>query len=67
MTDYKTIDAKEIYQKLEARGISIKRKSCCGKQQYRKDFDNMLHTLCYAKGKYKVVDNGVIVSLVDIK
>lgn len=67
MTDYKTIDAKEIYQKLEARSVNIKRKSCCGKQQYRKDFDNMLRTLRYDKGKYKIIDNGVVVSLVDIK
>ena len=66
MTTRKTIDAQEIYAKLEAKGIATEKKLCCGRTTKRRDFHNMLASLDI-KGSYKVVDKGIIVAIVDLK
>lgn len=66
METRKTIDAQEIYAKLEAKGISTEKKICCGRTAKRRDFHNML-TMLNIKGSYKVVDKGIIVAIVDLK
>lgn len=66
METRKTISAQEIYAKLEAKGIKTDKKLCCGRTTKRRDFQNML-TMLNMKGSYKVVDNGVIVAIIDLK
>lgn len=66
MTQRKTIDAQEIYNKLKAKGIQTERKLCCNRKAPRKDFENMLNILGM-KGSYKVIDKGIIVAIIDLK
>ena len=66
METRKTIDAQEIYAKLEAKGIPTDRKICCGRTTKRRDFNTML-TILNMKGSYKVVDKGIIVAIIDLK
>lgn len=66
MSERKTIDAQEIYNKLKAKGIPTERKLCCNRRAPRRDFENMLNILGI-KGSYKIKDKGIIVAIVDIK